>query len=213
MVNNTYITKCTYGLVAKNNSKVIVNSVLSIDGVLNTGVCIMNNSTLNSSINGYSIYDNVTSSISIHNTNYGISISNNSTGIITGHMTNINTGIIYSNNSIGEVFNTSLFSSNGINSSNEFHSAVYVQDSHVLLRDLENTSGWGSVTGPVGYTGPTNYRVNGGSILIIDDESLASPAIPDISIGLRGGVIDAVGFIYNGDLELENELYYYQKQL
>lgn len=208
-----YISNCINGIVIKNGSYFEANTYGTISNCVDAGVVVLNNSTfttLKKPVNALFDDNRINWAINVHDSKIGYVVSHNSVGNIGSSFYGVDSGIIYANNSSGEVYYSSFIASPGIDSSNNFCAAVYVQDSVVMLRDLDDTSGWGSLTGA---TGPTNYRVNGGTI-ITKDTSLATPEISDIAIGLNGGKvarIEYAGGSINPTVKMTASNYYYPK--
>lgn len=208
-----YISNCINGIVVKNNSYFESNSYGNVSNCVDAGVVVLNNSTfttLKKPVNALSDDNRINWTVNVYSAPIGYIISHSSVGNIGSTCSQVDSGIIYANNSSGEVYYSSFIASPGIDSSNNFCAAVYVQDSTVMIRDLDDTSGWGSLTGA---TGPTKYRVNGGTI-ITKDTSLASPEISDISIGLNGGKVARIeygGGSTNPTVKMTASNYYYPK--
>jgi len=207
-----YVSNCKTGIVVKNNSYFESQSFATVSGCIESGVMVFNNSTLNCSRNNYSTVDaGDYYNLTVTNCPVGIIISNNSVGNIKCYCTSIDIGAIFNDNSTGEVWFSTFLSDT--NKSGKFYSAVYVQNSNVMLREMKDTSGWGSLTAS---TGPTNYRVNGGVIYVVTDEGLASPGISDISVGPQGGKVVGINTAYTNatfDIldKINTDQYYYQK--
>lgn len=207
-----YVSNCKTGIVIKNNSYFESQSYVTVSGCIESGVMVLNNSTLNCSRNVISSYAAGNEyNLTTFGCPVGIAISNNSVGNIKCACVESEIGVIFSDNSSGEIWYGTFLASN-TNKSGKFYSAVYVQDSNVMLRDCDDTSGWGSLTAS---TGPTNYRVNGGVIYVVTNEGTATPGISDISIGPRGGNVIGIDTAYTdvSDIldKINTDQYYYQK--
>jgi len=209
-----YISNCKHGIVVKNNSYFQSQSYINVSGCLESGVTVLNNSTLDCSRNLYYVTDAANEyNLATTRCPVGIIISNNSVGNIKCYCTSVDIGVIFNDNSTGEVFYSSFISDS--NKSGKFYSAVYVQNSNVMIRECEDTTGWGSLTAS---TGPTNYRVNGGTIYVVTNEGLVAPGISDISIGPKGGQVVGIDTAYSNVADniiekIDRDQYYYQKMI